>query len=225
MRATEQAVLTLAVVAMATVSAHGQFYKLHGASVSVGGTEFFSTPITSSPTGGVYTVTNHDGGTLQETVSGQQQFTSNAFGGVASMQFHPVAFAGVEMNYAASKYSERYFYNYSSAAGQITNVTTWSHEATAAYVFHPKHIKFQPFVNIGGGAIDFLPSRPQADNQWRGAGLLETGFDIPTKSPHLAIRIEGRALFYRAPNFDNPALSTRTWRSTEEPTAAFVYRF
>ena len=211
-------------VASTAITAHGQFYKLKGASVSVGGTGNFSTTLESNASNVNYTANRTGGGTLNEVASGQQQFTTDSTGGLFSLQFHPVAWAGVEVNYGFNHYSEVFQYSASSAtAAQSQHINTYSHEATAAYVFHPKHIKFQPFVNVGGGAISFLP--PLADNQWRWAGLLETGFDIPTKNPHLAFRAEGRALVYRAPNFYNSALSTRSWRVTEEPTASVVFRF
>ena len=211
-------------VALAAGSAEGQFYKLHGGSVSFGATADYSTTLTNNPTSSVSPISTPSGGVLSETVSNQQQYTTNSVGGLFSLQFHPVAFAGVELNYGVTKYSERYAFNYSSATStQTVNVPTWSHEATAAYEFHPPRIPLQPFVNIGGGAIDFLPQF--ANNQWRGTGLLEAGLDIPLKNRHLALRVEGRALVYRAPNFSNPLLSTRTWRSTEEPSVSFVYHF
>ena len=141
-----------------------------------------------------------------------------------SVQLHPVSFAGVEVNYGYFRSSEIYTFAYSSSTTQqklVVPVTT--NEATAAYVFHPKHIPLQPFVNIGGGAISFIPRL--ASNQWRATGLLETGLDIPTPNKHLAIRIEGRALVYHSPNFNQPILSTRSWRVTSEPLAGVVYRF
>ena len=100
---------------------------------------------------------------------------------------------------------------------------TDQHELTAAYLIHPKHIPFQPFIGIGGGSIDFSPSN--ASNQWRGAGLLESGFDMRTHNPHLSFRIEGRSLYYRSPNFYQPAISTRSWRVTEQPTISAHYAF
>ena len=215
----------LPVLALFTATvAQAQFYKLHGASVSFGATENFSTPLTSNASSGNFNIATPTGGVLNETVSNQQQYTTNSAGFLASLQFHPVAFAGVEVNYGFTHYSEDYAFNYSSAtAPQQVSVSTFQHEATAAYVFHPRHIPFQPFVNIGGGGIDFLPKF--ANNQWRGTGLVEAGFDVPTPSKHLALRIQGRALIYRAPNFNNAILSTRRWRSQEEPGASFVYRF
>jgi len=209
---------------LAFASAEGQFYKLHGASVSVGGFGRFDTALTSSADPVTATVPSPVG-PLTNTISEGQQFTTDSGGGVATLLFHPVAWAGVEMNYSYAHYSERFtFFDTSSPYLQQVNVPTSSHEATAAYVFHPRHIKYQPFVNIGGGAIYFNASASNA-SEWRGAGLLETGFDLPTKSPHIAFRVEGRSLYYRAPNFNTPALSSRSWRVTAEPEISAVYRF
>ena len=205
------------------LGASGQFYKLHGGSLSVGATGNFNTTLTSNPTSGSFSVPQTGGGVLTTTVSNQQQFTTLSTGFLTSLQFHPVSWAGLEFNYGFNHYSERYAFNYATTtAQQLLNVPVDSHEATAAYQFHPRHIPFQPFVNVGGGAIDFAPS--VASNQWRGAGLLETGFDIPA-SKHIGFRIEGRALFYRAPNFYNSAVGTRTWRVTPQPSVSTYYRF
>ena len=214
-------------LAAAALPAHAQFYKIHGGAVALGGDGLFTTTLTSSPNNYQTNVPTPTGGVLNDTVSGQQQYTTLSAGFYGSFQFHPKPWAGVEVNYGYSKYSERYAFNYSSAAStERISIPTSFHEATAAYQFHPKHIPFQPFVNIGGGALDFLPSQPVfADNQWRWTGLIEAGFDLPTKNPHLAFRVMGRDLIYRAPNFYSSAISSRTWRSTEEPTAAVVFRF
>lgn len=204
-------------------AASAQFYKLHGGSLSVGATGNFNTTLTSSPSTGTFNVPQTGGGVITTSVSNQQQFTTLSTGFLTSLQFHPVSWAGIELNYGFNHYSERYAFNYTNTtAGQSVNVPVDTHEATAAYQFHPRFIPFQPFVNVGGGAIDFAPS--VASNQWRGAGLLETGFDIPA-SKHIGFRIEGRALFYRAPNFYTPAISTRSWRVTEQPSVSAYYRF
>ena len=211
-------------LAVTAVSAQAQFYKLKGATVAVQGTQLWSTPLTNNA-GPVTTFVGTAPNALRETVIGQQQGATSKPGVLATVGFHPKPWAGVEFNYQFAQFEEQYSFYYASAPtnrlSQRTGVAF--HEATAAYQFHPPHIKFQPYVNVGGGAVDFLPYL--ASEQWRAAGLVETGVDIPMKSPHLALRVQGRALIYRAPNFNNSALSTRGWRVTEEPTAGFVYRF
>ena len=219
-------ILPLAFATFAS-SAHAQFYKqlysLKGGSISAGYAGQFTTPLTNDSSAVSSTVSTPTGGVLNQTVTGQQQFTPDTGGLLVSMQIHPVSFAGVEVNYGFFRSSEIYTFNYSSAPGQTARIPESANEATAAYVFHPKHIPLQPFVNVGGGAISFIPHL--ASNQWRGTGLIETGIDIPTPNAHIAIRIEGRSLIYRNPNFNTPAISSRGWRVTDEPVASLVYRF
>lgn len=209
---------------LAAGSMQAQFYKLKGATVSVSGTNLWSTPITDDPRPATAVVGTPPNATVQ-TVFNQHQGATSKPGVLASFAFHPVPWAGIEINYQFAQMDETYSFYYASQPGQrlTQRVPEAFHETTAAYQFHPKHIKFQPYINLGGGYIDFLPYL--ANEQWRGTGLAEVGFDIPTKSPHVAIRVQGRALFYRAPNFYNSGLSSRSWRVTEQPTAGLVYRF
>ncbi len=220
------------VLALTAASAHAQYWKQHGLSISVGGDGQFTKSLTTNPnTGGVYNFPNSLGTPTPVAVNNQRQYTTDSAGFIASIAFHPKPWAGIEMNYDFTHYQERFAYSFASTGNTtVTNtsiqqlrVRTDVHEATAAYQFHPKHIPFQPFVNIGGGALDFTPSNES--NQWRGAGLLEIGSDIPTRVKHVGFRIEGRSLYYRAPNFYQPAFSTRGWRATVEPSASVYYKF
>lgn len=220
-------VLTLLAVSQAPAQ-FNNYAKQHGLSVSVGATGNFVTPLTTNPSTTIFNSVVPPGITLTNTISNQQQYITSSLGFLTSVQFHPVAWAGIEMNYGYQHYSERFGYNLASTpTTQVASVPTTTHEATAAYQFHPKHIPFQPFVNVGGGAIDFVPTNGGGSNQWRAAGLVETGFEIamPRTQRKLALRLQGRGLFYRAPNFNNALLSTRSWRVSSEPSASFVYRF
>jgi hypothetical protein len=215
-----------------SAQAHAQFEswnhyaKDHGASISVGATGNYLYSLSSNPTPQTLTtVTN--GVSQTATFSNQRQEISQSTGFLTSLQFHPVPWAGIEVNYGYQHYSEYFLYNLSTTpAQQATRVKTTSHEATAAYQFHAKRIPLQPFLNIGGGAIDFVPTSG-GPNQWRGVGLAETGFEVsmPYTQRHLGLRLQGRGLFYRAPNFNSAQLSSRGWRVSAEPSASFVYRF
>ncbi len=221
--AVRRSVLFLVAVSAGT-GLQAQFYKLKGVTATVGGTGEFTRQLTASPTTGQFNIATPSGGVIGTTVSNQQQFTTLSAGVLGSLGFHPRPWAGLEVNYGYTRYSERYTFNYSAATpNQALSVPTGFHEATGAYQFHPRHIPFQPFVNVGGGAIFFLPSG--LPYQQRFTGLIETGFDIPTHTPNLAFRIQGRSLIYRAPNFYNAAISTRSWRATNEPGVSVVYRF
>lgn len=213
------------VVALSAVSltAQAQYLKAHGASLSVGGAGQFTTMLENDSGYVPFTYPITDG-TETTSIFGQQQYTTWSTGFVSSLQLHPVPWAGVAVNYGFNHYQERFRYQYAtnSSFGQ-TNVTTDAHELTGGYLLHPKHIPFQPYVEVGGGSIGFYPT--QGSTQWRGAGLLETGFDLPVKNEHIGFRISGRSLYYRAPNFGTPAISTRSWRVTEEPAVSAFYRF
>jgi hypothetical protein len=212
-----------ALLALTAVSAQAQYLKTHGASLSVGGTGQFTTMLESNSQYVPNTYSIPNGSRTDETFM-QQQFTTGSVGFVTSLQFHPVSFAGIALNYGFNHFQERYQYNLtdSTTPGQ-TQVSTDVHEFTGGYELHPKHIPFQPYMIIGGGALDFAPR--VGSNQIRGAGYLETGFDIPVHNNHIGFRISGRELIYRAPNFYQPAISTRAWVSTEEPSISTYYRF
>lgn len=215
-----------ALLFLAAASAPAQFYKFHGASVSVGATGNFEDKLTSEPVPVTYNRVVSPGVTLTNTATNQSNYITSSVGFLTSFQFHPVPFAGIELNYGYQHYTERFNYNLVGVPAQQNNrFLTTTHEATGAYQFHPKKIPFQPFVNVGGGAIYFNPTAGGGSSQWRGAGLLETGFDVPMPGKQLALRVMGRGLFYRAPNFNVPAISTREWRVSAEPSASFVYRF
>ena len=61
-------------------------------------------------------------------------------------------------------------------------------------------------------------------HQWRGAGLAEFGFDIPAGN-HWGVRVQGRSLFYRAPNFNISAAESRSWVATVEPAVSLYARW
>ena len=221
------------VASVAGNAAQAQFYKtaadrLHVGSISVGATGQFSTMLNQNPTNAATTYTVGTG-TFQNpaTATNQQQYTTDSVGFLTSFGLQPFKGFGVELNYGFTHYSERFAYNYTNAAitpaTQRASAPTDQHEFTGAYIIRPKHIPFQPFIGVGGGAIDFTPSN--AGNQWRGAGLLETGFNLRTKNPHLSFRVEGRSLYYRSPNYNQPIVSTRSWRVTEQPSVSAFYNF
>ncbi|WP_263383674.1 hypothetical protein [Granulicella arctica] len=195
-------VLNVCLVAAASAVGHAQIYKLHNADVGIAATGQFTTPLTSN---GIV-----------------NQNTTMSPGLVFTLRDHPVAWAGVELNYGFTRYSQRYTYTNGGATGTIGDSNS-VHEATAAYLFHPHFRHLQPFVGIGGGALDFMPT--QGQNQWRGAGLLEAGLDIPTRNPHFGFRVQGRSLYYRAPNFDIKGGSSQSWVVTTQPSGGAYIRF
>ena len=191
---------SLCALLFAATTAQAQFYKIHNGDIGGGALGQFTTPLTSNYTG----VT---------------QSTRDSFGGYFTIRDHPVSWAGIEVNYGYTRFSEIY-----NASTYSANPKTNMHEATAAYLFHPHFRKLQPFVSVGGGYIDFVPVT-SGQNQWRGTGLLEVGFDLPTSNPHFGFRVQGRDLIYRAPNFQQANLGSKTWVNTEEPTFGVWLRY
>ena len=197
----------LCALSVMSVAANAQFYKLHNVDLSGSAIGQFTTPLTVN----------------NPSIS---QNTTDTFGGEFTLREHPVAWAGIELNYAYTEFNESYNYtgNLITTGSYAYKLRTDAHEATGAYLFHPHFRKLQPFVAIGGGAIDFK-AQPSGHDQWRGTGLVEVGFDLPTSNPHFGFRIQGRSLIYRAPNFSQPLLASRSWVSTEEPSVGAWYRF
>jgi hypothetical protein len=195
----------LGLTAFATLAAQAQFYKIHNADVSVGASSPFDT-------------------TLVQNAPGNQGITETT-GFLFSFKEHPVSWAGIEVNYGYDKYSEHFYYTNPNGTGGFVRTGTDMHEATGAYIFHPHFKHLQPFMTLGGGAIDFEPVNGRGFHQWRGTGLVEAGLDIPTSNPHFGFRIQGRDLIYRAPNFGTPVISTKSWISTAEPALSVWVRF
>jgi hypothetical protein len=215
--------LAIASLVALTAAAQAQFSRLHVGNVSAGGTGQFSrilTPINTTIAPNANSIT-------------LRQDTTWSAGLITSLQMHPLSFVGIQLNYGYTRYQERYTTAFrNSAATTVTSIPTDAHEATAGYLLHPKYIPFKPYLAVGGGAIDFNPrggvtatSPTVGSHQWRGAGYLETGFDLPTRNKHIGFRISGRSLYYRSPDFRSPALSTSSWRATVEPSASVVYKF
>ena len=193
--------LSLCLVASSALAAHAQFYKLHNVDLGVNAVSPFTTVMTND---------------LPQTTQG----TTDTVGLLVSFKEHPLPWAGIEFNYGYNKYSQRY-----NGPFPPTEVKSYNQEATAAYIFHPHFRRLQPFVALGGGAINFLPQAHAAPDMWRATGLLEAGLDIPTHNPHLGFRVQGRALFYRAPNFFNSIISSEDWVATAEPSGGVYFRF
>jgi hypothetical protein len=196
---------------LTAVTAQAQFYKLHGADIGGGAIGQITTPLpANNPT----------------TVN---QESTDSFGGQFSLREHPVPWAGIEFNYAYTEYTQYYQGFPTTGGGYTAAVHNDVHEATAAYIFHPKShflhpLKAEPFLSLGGGYLDFIPTN-SGSNQWRGTGLVEVGFDIPTSNPHMGFRVQGRELIYRQPDFYQSDLASRTWVATSEPMFGVWYRF
>jgi hypothetical protein len=168
-------------------------------------------------------------GRYQQVVTNQQPAVTSPTEGVGALlnvRLHPVSWAGLEFNYSYNRFGQRF---YSAATGaQTARIDQDEHEATAGYVIHIKSPYVQPFVVLGGGAINFRGTKanPQFDNQWRGTYMYEVGFDfVSKKAPHFGIRVQEHGLFYKAEDYHVANLRSNGYIHQAMPSAGIFYRF
>jgi opacity protein-like surface antigen len=128
---------------------------------------------------------------------------------------------GVEVNYGYALNTQN-FVSSSSALG----VKTYSHEASAAYVFRLPLNHFTPFVLAGAGGLIFDPRNfVSADSQARAAFVYGGGADF-NLTRHVFLRAEYRGFVYNSPTYDLVALAgTDRVTHRAEPSIGFGYRF
>ncbi len=152
--------------------------------------------------------------TTQDTI---RQSATNSGGVLASYRFFFDNHNGVEVNYGYALNTQNY-----PAAG----VNTYSHEASAAYVFRIARRRWTFFALAGAGALVFDPKDfASATTQTRAAGVYGAGADI-NLSRHVFLRAEYRGLIYNSPTFSLTGLADAdrvTHRA--EPSIGFGYRF
>jgi hypothetical protein len=168
-------------------------------------------------------------GRYQQTVTDQQPALTNpteGLGVLVNVREQVVPWFGLEMNYSYSRYSERF--NSAATGLAIGRLQQDQHEATAGYILHIKAPGIQPFVTLGGGAINFRGTKanPQFDNQWRGTYMYEVGFDfVSRKQPHFGVRVQEHGLFYKAPDFHVASLRSNGYIHQAMPSAGVFFRF
>jgi hypothetical protein len=154
-----------------------------------------------------------------------RQWTTQSLGALATLRDRPFTWVGVEVNYQFTRYSERYQIPTAPFASPslLVYVPTSVHEYTAAFVFQSDKHKIKPFLALGGGYQNFQPTG-DFSHQWRETALLDLGVDIPTQTK-LGFRIGARDLVFRAPDFQNTALSSSRWVSEEQPYVMAFIKF
>lgn len=168
-------------------------------------------------------------GRYQQTVTDQRPALTNpteGLGVLVNVREQVVPWFGLEMNYGYNRYSERF--NSAATGAAIGRLQQDQHEATAGYILHIKAPAVQPFITLGGGAINFRGTKanPQFDNQWRGTYMYEVGFDfVSRKSPHFGVRIQEHGLFYKAPDFHVASLRSNGYVHQAMPSAGVFFRF
>jgi hypothetical protein len=149
--------------------------------------------------------------------------TTESVGALASFRQPYRPWAGYEVNYGFTRFSESY------NKGQIARVQDDVNEFTAAYLLQsPVVHDVQPFFAIGGGVMVFAPT--PSGGGGRSPQLLPTflyalGLNVPLLSDRLGVRVQYRALKYKTPSFNSTLLDSHTLRTTMEPSFGVYYRF
>jgi len=82
-----------------------------------------------------------------------------------------------------------------------------------------------PFLLAGGGVAEFQPTGAGSGSfrsEVRALGDVGAGVDI--RFLHLGVRAEVEGLFYKTPDFHNPALSA-SWTHVAQPSAGLIFTF
>jgi outer membrane immunogenic protein len=155
------------------------------------------------------------------TENGVQNSATNSGGVLGSYRYFFDAHNGVEVNYGYALNTQQFL----SSSGAL-GVKSYSHEASAAYVFRLPLKRFTPFVTAGAGGLVFDPKDLQGvDFQARAAFVYGGGADFDI-SRHVFMRAEYRGLVYNSPTYDLTSLNgTDRITHRAEPSVGFGYRF
>jgi opacity protein-like surface antigen len=155
------------------------------------------------------------------TSDGIQNKATNSGGVLGSYRRFFGDHNGVEVNYGYALNTQ----NFLSSTGAL-GVKSYSHEASAAYVFRMPLRHVTPFVLAGAGGLIFDPKDfAGADSQTRAAFVYGGGADV-NLTRHVFMRAEYRGFVYDSPTYNLTSLDGAdrvTHRA--EPSIGFGYRF
>jgi opacity protein-like surface antigen len=159
-------------------------------------------------------------------------FTKSTSGnGLTQSQSDAVGFNGGLRRYVSPLYGWEATYSYNSARQDYGGTgygfqSARQNTITGDWVISvPVSPTIRPFALIGGGAILFVPVHGVAlATSFRGVINYGVGVDVALL-PHLGVRAQYRGLFYRAPDFGQPAFSTDSYTPQSEPMAGIYYKF
>ncbi len=153
---------------------------------------------------------------------------TNSAGLLIGYRYHVNSWEALEVEYGYTRNGQSYFTQGTAPNAPATNsfVTANMHQFIAnEVVTTPRLFNFlQPFVLIGGGAVDFRPrSGVGVSNQLRGAVNYGAGVDFHII--HLGARLEYQGLLFKVPDFNNPALRVNKWTHIAQPSIGLVFTF
>jgi hypothetical protein len=169
-------------------------------------------------------------GTAADIGQTESDQVSNTVGELATIRYVARPYVGFELNFVNARYTENYCCTVTTAGG-VFGVQTGAHEWTLGYVVTPrtKILGFQPFISVGGGATDFIPTAHGGEGlgsfkQARATYYYSFGLQDDL-SPHFGLRAGFREAFYLAPDYGQNYLTILQHTYTYEPNAGFYLRF
>jgi len=148
--------------------------------------------------------------------------TTDSLGGQAAFRHSFHWWLGFEGSYSYTRFNEYY-------SALPYSVQHNFHEFAGSYLVSGSNVLgFRPFALAGLSGIIFSPSLNGGQNlPWQGETGLNfgVGAEHALMTSHFGIRIEYRGLYYKAPDFGDPALKTGSSRLTSEPLVGVYYRF
>lgn len=168
------------------------------------------------------------------SIGGFYQFTSDAsgngitdtatksVGGEAAFSHSFFPLMGWQFSYDYTRITERY-------TAQPFGYQHNQHVFNGDYYLHGvKALGFRPYAMAGISAVIFSPSLNGGQNvswQARPGANFGAGVQIPLLTNSFGVQLQYRGLYYKAPDFGLPKLTTNAWRLTSEPTAGIYLRF
>jgi outer membrane immunogenic protein len=152
---------------------------------------------------------------------------STSTGGVlGSYRYDLTPRSQLELNYGFSQYTILY-HNVTLPQGQVH---TRQQELSGAYVYTRTYHNFNPFAEVGVGAMVFTPildsgttvkDTKQNSNIGAlfGAGL---AYEI---SPSFDVRVEYRGFLLKSPDFGEPLFKTNRYYVVQTPSLGIAYHF
>lgn len=154
--------------------------------------------------------------------------TTTTMGFLASYRYMLTPRSALELNYGYAQNRQ----NYTVFGKAYGGIHTLQHEMSGAYVYSRNYGNFNPFVELGVGAMIFHPLKDEGTNQLyakqsTNLGALFGGGLAYEISPSFDIRAEYRGFLTKTPDFGLPGdiFKTNRYEVISSPSIGIAYHF
>lgn len=155
---------------------------------------------------------------------------TNNYGFLGQVRYRFSRFVSIEGSYGHIRNSQLY-----TLAPNVYRIDGTVGEYSAAVVVSPiETSKYEIFALAGMGALRFYPKQTSINGfsvplypatQTKPAFVYGGGVDYKVFTQHVALRLQYRGLFYRAPDFKFPGFFTGDSGHIAEPSVGVVFKF